>query len=95
MLLSLALMNCPFNQGIVALGIHSGTSYQDCSPEFEKLMQKIYLLYEEGRIRIDAPFLKWTKSEIIDFGKMIKIPLQLTFSTNPDEMPREYQNSNN
>lgn len=94
MLLSLALMNCPFNQGIVALGIHSGTSYQDCSPEFESLMQRIYLLYEEGRIRIDAPFLKWEKSEIVDFAKMIKIPLQLTFSSNPNDMPIEYQNKN-
>jgi len=94
MLLSLALMNCPFTQGIVSLGIHSGTSYQDCSPKFESLMQRIYLLYEEGRIRIDAPFLKWKKSEIIDFAKMIKIPSQLTFSTNPNDMPIEYQNKN-
>ena len=93
MLLSLALMNCPFNQGIVSLGIHSGTLYQDCSPEFESLMKKIYWLYEEGRIMIDAPFLKWTKSEIIDFAKMSNIPLHLTFSTNPNEMPIEYQNN--
>lgn len=94
MLLSIALMNCPFTQGIVALGIHSGTEYQDCSPEFETLMQRIYLLYEEGRIRIDAPFLKWKKSEIIDFAEMRKIPLQLTFSSNPDDMPIKYQNVN-
>ncbi len=94
MLLSLALMNCPFTQGIVSLGIHSGTSYQDCSPEFESLMQRIYLLYEEGRIRIEAPFLKWEKSEIVEFAKMIKIPLQLTFSTNSNDMPEEYQNIN-
>lgn len=94
MLLSLALMKCPFSQGIVCLGIHSGTSYQDCSPEFESLMQKIYLLYEEGRIRIDTPFLKWEKAEIIDFAKMIKMPFQLTFSTNSKDMPIEYQNKN-
>jgi len=91
-LLSLALMNCPFTQGIIALGIHSGTRYQDCSPKFESLMQKIYFLYEEGRIRIDAPFLKWDKSEIVDYAKMIEIPLQLTFSTNPNDMPIEYSN---
>ena len=87
MLLSLALMNCPFDRGLIALGIHSGTSYQDCSPEFISLLQKTYSLYEEGRIRIDAPFLNWTKSEIIDYAKMIGTPLQLTFSTNPNEMP--------
>ncbi len=94
MLLSLALMNCKFNEGIISLGIHSGTSYQDCSPEFESLMQRIYLLYEEGRIMIDAPFIKWEKSEIIDFAKSIKVPLQLTFSTNPNDMPKEYQKEN-
>lgn len=92
MLLSLALMNCPFTEGIVSLGIHSGTPYQDCSSEFESLMQKIYLLYEEGRIRIDAPFLKWEKSEIVDFAQNIKVPLQLTFSTNQNDMPLEYKN---
>jgi 7-cyano-7-deazaguanine synthase len=91
-LLSLALMNCPFTQGIVSLGIHSGTSYPDCSPEFESLMQRIYLLYEEGRIRIDAPFLKWEKSEIVDFAQTIKVPLHLTFSTNQNDMPLEYKN---
>lgn len=94
MLLSLALMNCPFTHGIVALGIHSGTEYQDCSPGFKSLMQRIYSLYEEGRIRIDAPFLKWKKSEIFDFAEMRKIPLELTFSSNSDDMPIGYQKDN-
>ncbi len=84
MLLSIALLTFNHKRGIIALGIHAGTPYADCSPVFEELMQRIYVLYEEGRIRVDAPFLHWTKSEIWDYAKMQNVPLHLTHSTNID-----------
>ena len=85
MLLCIGLLTFNYKTGIVALGIHSGTSYSDCSPHFKNLMQQIYELYEDGRIRIDAPFLQWQKSEIWDYAKMKKVPLHLTHSTSIDD----------
>jgi 7-cyano-7-deazaguanine synthase len=81
-LLSLGLMIFGHKSGIVAIGVHSGTSYTDCSPEFALLMQQIYDLYEEGRIIIDAPFLQWTKNEIWRHAQNQKVPLHMTHSTN-------------
>ena len=45
-------------------------------------------------LKNDTDVSKRTKSEIIDFAKRIKVPLQLTFSTNPNDMPKEYQKEN-
>jgi 7-cyano-7-deazaguanine synthase len=86
MLLCLALMNFGYKHGIVALGIHAGTPYADCTPEFERLMQQVFELYEQDRIRIDAPFLNWTKSEIWDYAQMEDVPLHLTHSNNLDDL---------
>ena len=66
LLLSIGLMTFQFDKGLISLGIHSGTDYSDCSPKFEKLMQDVFIMYEEGRIRLDTPFLNWAKSELID-----------------------------
>ncbi len=85
-LLSLALLSFGPDSGIVALGIHAGTPYSDCSPEFALLMQQIYDLYEGGRIRIDAPFLQWTKNEIWEHAKIQKVPLHMTHSTNLNDL---------
>lgn len=85
-LLSLALLIFGRESMIVAMGIHAGTPYTDCSPEFALLMQQIYDLYEGGRIRIDAPFLQWTKHEIWKHAQMQKVPLHMTHSTNLDDL---------
>jgi 7-cyano-7-deazaguanine synthase len=85
-LLNLALLCFGQESGIVAIGIHSGTPYADCSPDFANLMQQIYDLYEEGRVRIDAPFLQWTKTEIWEHAKIQKVPLHLNHSTNLNDL---------
>ena len=41
-LLHTALMEFPAQSGVVALGIHAGTGYDDCSPEFIDAMQLSY-----------------------------------------------------
>lgn len=86
LLLCLALMNFEYKYGLVALGIHSGTSYADCSPKFKHLMQQVFELYEEGRVQIDTPFLNWTKSEIWDYAQLQHVPLHLTYSNNLDDL---------
>lgn len=85
-LLSLALMNFEYTVGIVAIGIHSGTPYIDCSPEFTSAMDAVFSLYEEGRVRIDVPFLGWTKRDIWTYATMNGVPLHLTWSSNPDDL---------
>jgi len=86
MLLTTALMNFRHRSGIISLGIHAGTPYTDCSPEFVQGMQQIFDLYEHGRVRIDAPFIEWTKLDIWSYAKAQNVPLHLTHSNNLDSL---------
>ena len=82
LLLSVALMSMECDSGIVAIGIHAGTPYVDCSLDFQRRMQNVYDLYTNGSVRIDAPFIQWTKSDIWDYAQMQNVPLNLTYSSN-------------
>lgn len=80
LLLDMALMNFREKNGLVSIGIHSGTDYLDCSKSFIDMMQDIYDLYSNGRIIIDTPFIYWTKDEIIQYCIEYQIPLHLCYS---------------
>jgi 7-cyano-7-deazaguanine synthase len=79
-LLHTALMAVSFKKGMVAIGIHSGTAYRDCSDYFLRQMQSSFDIYAEGRIHVSAPFLHWTKKEIWDYGRKMSVPFELTYS---------------
>jgi len=79
-LLLAALMEIPKDAGILAIGVHSGTNYYDCSPAFFHKMQSIFDSYTKGIIQIGTPFLKWTKRDIWSFCKSKKVPVELTYS---------------
>jgi 7-cyano-7-deazaguanine synthase len=75
-----ALLEFRGASGIIAIGVHSGTSYMDCSDKFIKLAQSIFDAYTDGSIRIGTPFLEWTKSNILDYCIERNVPLHLTYS---------------
>ena len=50
-LLHTALMEFPTKTGVVALGIHAGTGYDDCSPDFIDAMQRSYEIHTRARLR--------------------------------------------
>lgn len=79
-LLAIALLSAPFDVGLVALGVHAGTHYVDCSPQFIVAHQGIYDLYTGGTVRIDAPLLDWYKHDIYQYAHMNSIPVELTYS---------------
>jgi len=85
-LLSLALMSASFTCGLIAIGVHSGTPYTDCTLDFCSRMQAVFDSYTGGQVQIDAPFVEWTKSEIWDYARMHGVPLDLTHSSNPDDL---------
>lgn len=75
-----ALMEIEAPAAILALGIHSGTPYYDCSSSLIAAVQSIIDGQCNGRIRIAAPFLKWTKREIWDYCLAHQVPIDLTYS---------------
>lgn len=80
LLLFTALMEIDDHSAIIALGIHSGTSYYDCSSNFLSTVQSIVDGQCDGRIRVVAPFLDWTKKEIWDYCLKHQVPIDLTYS---------------
>ncbi len=75
-----ALMERPITVSIIAIGIHAGTVYQDCSKHFLTKMQNIIDLYENGKLKLSAPFIDFTKSEIYSYCIERRVPIELTYS---------------
>jgi 7-cyano-7-deazaguanine synthase len=79
-LLTTAALEFGAEKGIIALGIHSGTRYRDCSPQFVRRMQAVFDACVGGRVQIGVPFLRWKKGDIWTFAKAKNVPLRLTYS---------------
>ena len=86
-LLHTALIEFPASSGVVALGIHAGTGYADCSPEFLDVMQRSYDFHTGGEITIVAPFLNWTKQQVYALAGQLNVPLGQTYSCESASRP--------
>jgi 7-cyano-7-deazaguanine synthase len=64
----------------LAIGLHSGTRYRDCSPLFVRELQNVFDICTGGTIQIGVPFLKWTKPDVWALAKKMRIPVSLTYS---------------
>ena len=84
-LLAGASMEIGHRHGVLALGIHAGTRYYDCSPAFVTAMQVILDGYSGGRLRLGTPFLKWSKKEVVAYGRSEGVPFHLTYSCERNE----------
>ncbi|MFB3921992.1 MAG: 7-cyano-7-deazaguanine synthase [Terriglobia bacterium] len=79
-LVFVALLYVPQFTGLLALGIHGGTTYYDCSEHFANHLSTILAGYRSGAVTLATPFLKWNKSMIYDFAVEHRVPIQLTWS---------------
>lgn len=66
----------------VVYAAHSGDHaiYPDCRPEFVQAMQTAAKLCDWHSVQIEAPFVSFSKSEIVRKGTELHIPYQLTWS---------------
>lgn len=79
-LISTALMYTKIKSGIIALGIHSGTDYVDCSQQFTSQINNLFDLYTGGKIILGAPFIQFNKAEVLQYCFEMKVPVELTYS---------------
>ena len=86
-LLHVALLEFPSHSGVVAIGIHAGTGYADCSPDFMNLIQCSYELHTGGTITATAPFLHWTKQDVYRLAANLEVPTSQTFSCEASNLP--------
>lgn len=86
-LVSLALNTATIEPGLIALGIHQGTSFLDCSPAFCEQLNELLILLSNGLIRLDCPFLHWSKEDIFDYALSNDVPIELTYSCEKGSIP--------
>ena len=87
LLMHMALVEFPSNSGAVGLGIHAGTDYADCSPEFMEAIERSYEFHTGGAISATAPFLHWTKQEVYRLATELGIPFAQTHSCEASNLP--------
>jgi 7-cyano-7-deazaguanine synthase len=80
LLFSTALIDIGFRTNLIALGIHAGTRYFDCSHQFVKLCEQLLEGYTDGRVQVGIPFLSMNKGEVWNYCKQNGVPVHLTWS---------------
>ncbi len=78
-LLSAALLE-QTSAGLIAMGIHAGTNYYDCSIDFFNLASSLISNYSAGQIAFVAPFIEWNKKEIWEYSKLNNLDRYKTYS---------------
>jgi 7-cyano-7-deazaguanine synthase len=73
--------------GILAMGIHGGTPYWDCSEGFAREMEKLVAEHTDGKVVFMAPFLTWSKSEVYEYFLTTGIDVSVTYSCEAGTIP--------
>lgn len=66
--------------GILALGLHSGTPYYDCSESFLTLINKLVTEHTDGVVTVLAPFITWSKRDVYRYFCEAGLSLDDTYS---------------
>ena len=86
-LVSLALNTATVEPGLIALGIHQGTSFSDCSTTFSGRLNDLLIFLSDGLLRLDCPFLNWSKQQIFQLALSNAVPLKFTYSCERGLLP--------
>jgi 7-cyano-7-deazaguanine synthase len=91
-LLSMAVSYAEANDcTAVFIGAHSEdfSGYPDCRPEFFEAFQSVVDVgtKEETQIDLRAPFVQWSKTDIVERGLELGVPYEITWSCYRDEAP--------
>ena len=80
LLASIGVCSFPSSHGLIAMGIHEGTNYRDCSIEFQTEIDTLVRMVSNGCLTTDFPFGKLTKGDIAAFCERANVPVNLTYS---------------
>lgn len=67
-------------KGLLAMGLHSGTPYYDCSKTFADRMTQLIAEHTDGRTSFIAPFIDWSKKDVFDYFIRASLPIDRTYS---------------
>uniref|UniRef100_A0A7C9JCT6 7-cyano-7-deazaguanine synthase n=1 Tax=Muribaculaceae bacterium Z82 TaxID=2304548 RepID=A0A7C9JCT6_9BACT len=58
----------------------AGEAYPDCSLAFVEAMDRVIRLGTADELRVEAPFVSWSKADIVALGLSLGVPYELTWS---------------
>jgi 7-cyano-7-deazaguanine synthase len=70
---------------VLALGLHSGTHYYDCSEAFLNLANRLVAEHTDGSLTVIAPFLTWQKKDVYKYFRESGLILDETYSCESGE----------
>lgn len=73
--------------GDVALGVHAGTGYRDCSPQHQAAWQALLDVQHDGQVRLLTPLLHLSKGQILRLAVQAGLPLTQTHSCETSDVP--------
>ena len=79
-LISTALFAGISRPGVLAIGIHAGTPYFDCSEAFFEAIARLVSEQTDGTVTLIAPFLNWTKGDVFNYFTASQLPVSVTYS---------------
>ena len=69
---------------VIFYGAHAddsaGNAYPDCSPAFNEAMNKAVWEGSGGQLKVEAPFVGMSKSQVVKTGLELGVPYELTWS---------------
>ena len=81
---SLALSEFPHETVYIYLGAHAddsaGSAYADCSPQFAFAMYEAINIGSYNQVHVCAPFINYTKKDVVSKGLELDTPYELTWS---------------
>jgi 7-cyano-7-deazaguanine synthase len=80
LLISLGVFELGVEGGLVAIGVHAGTRYYDCSEPFIDSIGRLVQEQTDGRTGVAAPLAAWTKSDVFNAFRSTGLPVAATYS---------------
>lgn len=81
---SAASMALSLGCSVLFYGAHhddwAGNAYPDCSPEFVEAMRRAVEEGTGGELTLEAPYVTWSKADIVREGLELGVPFELTWS---------------
>ena len=70
--------------GVIYYGAHAddaaGNAYPDCSESFNNAINDAIYIGSGNQLRVEAPFVKLTKAEVVKIGLELNVPYKYTWS---------------
>lgn len=65
---------------VIALGLHAGAPYYDCSPAFLDLINRAVAEHTDNKVQVVAPFIDWSKRDVYDYFLQAGLAVGCTYS---------------